>query len=96
MVLFFKVYYQEKNAESHNNTISNNTITDNKINAFDPAKKANMNQWDDGKHGNFYSDFNLSTPGFTDNNHDGIGDIAHPIPDGAAIDRYPLSQPANK
>jgi hypothetical protein len=40
--------------------------------------------WDDGKEGNFWSDYNG-----TDTNHDGIGDTAYVV-DVLNLDRYPL------
>lgn len=49
------------------------------------------NQWDDGKSGNRYSDFDEAAEGFVDANGDGIGEVAHPIPGGNAVDHYPLA-----
>ena len=48
------------------------------------------NQWDDGTRGNHFSDFDEASEGFQDANGDGIGDTGHPIPGGAAVDRFPL------
>lgn len=48
------------------------------------------NQWDDGTRGNHYSDFDEASEGFEDADGDGIGDTAHPIPGGRAVDRFPL------
>ncbi|RCW20220.1 parallel beta-helix repeat protein [Ciceribacter lividus] len=48
------------------------------------------NRWDDGKEGNHYDDFDEEREGFIDRNEDGIGDAAHAIPGGAAVDNFPL------
>ncbi len=54
------------------------------------------NQWDDGKRGNHYSDFTKPSEGCVDANHDGISDNPHPIPGGAAVDRFPLVSPVSR
>ena len=51
------------------------------------------NQWDDGSKGNHYSDFTKPSEGCVDANQDGISDNPHPIPGGAAVDRFPLVAP---
>lgn len=53
------------------------------------------NQWDDGSKGNYYSDFTRPSEGCVDNNHDGVSDNSHPIPGGAAVDRFPLMSPSS-
>jgi len=53
------------------------------------------NQWDDGSKGNYYSDFTKPNEGCVDANKDGISDNPHPIPGGAAVDRFPLVSPAS-
>lgn len=49
------------------------------------------NHWDDGTRGNYYSDFDEPSEGFADKDGNGIGELAHPIPGGKAVDRYPLA-----
>ncbi len=49
------------------------------------------NRWDDGKEGNHYDDFDEEREGFIDRNADGIGDKAHAIPGGSAVDNFPLA-----
>lgn len=56
-----------------------------------PADLSAADSWDDGSRGNYYDDFDEATEGFVDANRNGIGDNPHPIPGGAAIDRYPLA-----
>ena len=51
------------------------------------------NQWDDGSKGNHYSDFTKPSEGCVDANKDGVSDNPHPIPGGAAVDRFPLVSP---
>ena len=50
-----------------------------------------FNYWDDGNFGNHYDDFDETAEGFVDKNNDGIGEKAHLIPGGSAIDHFPLS-----
>ena len=49
------------------------------------------NRWDDGTLGNHYSDFDEAAEGFADADGDGVGEVAHPIPGGGHVDRYPLT-----
>lgn len=58
---------------------------------FPLAALARPNAWDDGARGNRHGDFDEAKEGFEDSDGDGIGAPAHPIPGGAAIDRFPLS-----
>jgi parallel beta-helix repeat protein len=53
------------------------------------------NQWDNGSKGNHYSDFTKPSEGCVDANQDGISDNQHPIPGGAAVDRFPLVSPVS-
>jgi parallel beta-helix repeat protein len=50
------------------------------------------NRWDDGKEGNHYDDFDEEREGFLDRNGDSIGDAAHAIPGGTAVDNFPLAE----
>lgn len=56
-----------------------------------PADLTAANRWDNGAIGNHYSDFDNAAQGFIDNNGDGIGERAHPIPGGSATDHLPLT-----
>ena len=67
--------------KSNNNTIYCNKFLNNKENAYDECN----NTWDNGKEGNYWSDYH----GY-DNNNDGIGDIPYYINGGENMDRYPL------
>ena len=61
------------------------------------AEYSVANSWDDGARGNHYDDFDETSEGFVDANGDGIGEMAHPIPGGAAVDHLPLAQaPVNE
>ena len=68
------------------NTLYHNNLTNNTpYNAYDDS---NINTWDSGSEGNYYSDYNGA-----DNNTDGIGDDPYHIPGGTSTDRYPLMRP---
>jgi parallel beta-helix repeat protein len=56
-----------------------------------PADLSAPNRWDNGTIGNHYSDFDKKEQGFVDDNGDGIGERAHPIPGGSAVDHLPLT-----
>lgn len=56
-----------------------------------PPDLAAANRWDNGTIGNHYSDFELPAQGFADADGDGVGERAHPIPGGHAVDRRPLT-----
>jgi parallel beta-helix repeat protein len=49
------------------------------------------NSWDDGTTGNYYDDFDEPGEGFIDQDGNGIGDTAHAIPGGTAVDRFALA-----
>jgi len=70
---------------SKNNLIALNQIVDNEIQVR--IKRSQANKWDNGTHGNFWSDYNG-----TDSNGDGIGDQPYTI-DQDNVDRYPLMTP---
>jgi parallel beta-helix repeat protein len=65
---------------SHNNVVSLNRFLNNIVN----AKESGRNQWDDGKEGNYWSDYRQ-----IDRNLDGIGDVPYMIGSGG-VDHYPL------
>ena len=55
------------------------------------ADRAAPNRWNDETAGNRHSGFDETAEGFVDADGDGIGELPHPIPGGAAIDRLPLA-----
>jgi parallel beta-helix repeat protein len=71
-----------------NNTVYHNNFINNTVHVIDRGKSAvQLNTWDNGKEGNFWSDYNG-----TDANSDGIGDTPYEI-DSNNKDRYPLMKP---
>ncbi|MCG2827430.1 MAG: right-handed parallel beta-helix repeat-containing protein, partial [Thermoplasmatales archaeon] len=66
---------------SDNNILYHNNNINNTQNAYD----IDINKWDSGTEGNYYSDYTG-----TDADSDGIGDTPYPIPGGSSVDRYPL------
>ena len=71
----YGIYAEERSGE---NIIYMNTFEMNYKNAFDEGN----NQWDDGKIGNYWDDYNN-----VDRNRDGIGDYPYFV--GKSCDRYP-------
>ncbi|MGA9099584.1 MAG: NosD domain-containing protein [Methanotrichaceae archaeon] len=71
------------------NLIYNNNLQDNGQNAFDDGN----NQWDNGKVGNHYSNYDAYEQGCTDRNRDGICDNSYSIPGGHNVDRLPKASP---
>ena len=69
---------------SLNNTIYKNNFIDNAVNAFDDSN----NSWDNGKFGNYWSDYTGK-----DENEDKIGDTPYLIPGGNNKDNHPLMEP---
>ena len=70
---------------SHGNMFFyNNLFGNTQSQAYDD----NVNTWDDGTHGNYYSDYNGN-----DTNGDGIGDTPYAIPGGSNLDHYPKMMP---
>lgn len=69
---------------SNNNTIHHNNLINNTQNAYD----VNINQWDSGTIGNYWSDYTG-----VDNDGNGIGDTPYNISGGTSQDRYPLMNP---
>jgi len=81
-----RLYYGSNNILYHNNFIENSQ------NAYGGSG----NICDDGypSGGNYWSNFDDSSEGAYDNNHDGIADSAYGIPGGSGDrDRYPLMNP---
>ncbi len=73
--------------ESSSNDIYLNNFIGNTMHAYDSGRD---NNWDNGRIGNYWSDYNgtdLTGPGGTP---DGIGDTPYVIPGGINVDRYPL------
>ena len=68
----------------NHNDFENNDIQLNGCNCKSLNTTETPHHWDDGKEGNYWSDYNG-----TDTNHDGIGDIPYVV-DALNIDRYPL------
>jgi len=84
VVISYNAMPSEK-AVSTNNTIYSNNLS-NEENAYDDGQ----NNWDDGRTGNNYSDFNDPEEGC-----EGIRicDSEHAIPGGSSVDRYPRASP---
>jgi parallel beta-helix repeat protein len=70
---------------SHDNMFFYNNLYGN---TQSQAYDNNVNTWDDGTHGNYYSDYNG-----TDTNGDGVGDTPYAIPDVSNLDHYPKMLP---
>jgi parallel beta-helix repeat protein len=79
--------------DASNNLIFNNNFNDNYDqyhgNYAQVGSEDSINMWDDGKMGNYWSDYNG-----TDANGDGIGDTPYEV-DSKNTDRYPLINPSN-
>lgn len=85
-------YNIDKNSTSSSsnvNIIYKNNLQDNSNSAFDDGNS----QWDNGKEGNHYSDFDSYEQGCTDRNRDGICDSGYSIPGGHNIDTLPKASP---
>jgi parallel beta-helix repeat protein len=72
---------------SSNNIIYHNNFINNTLHVDDYGDTPSLNAWDNGKEGNFWSDYNG-----TDANSDGIGDTPYEV-DSNNKDRYPLMKP---
>lgn len=70
---------------------TNKAVRDMYLKTMQDAYKPGSNAWDDGQLGNHYGDFDELQEGFADRDNDGISEVAHPIPGGTSIDRFPLS-----
>ena len=79
--------------DASNNLIFNNNFNDNYDqyhgNYAQVGSEDSINLWDDGKMGNYWSDYNG-----TDANGDGIGDTPYEV-DSKNTDHYPLIKPSN-
>ena len=85
-------YYINKNSTSSSpgiNFLYQNNLQDNGQNAFDDGH----NQWDNGKSGNHYSDYDSREQGCKDRNRDGICDSGYAIPGGHNVDNLPKASP---
>jgi parallel beta-helix repeat protein len=72
---------------SRNNIVYNNNIINNKIyNAYCMG----VNQWDNGKRGNHYSEFDDDQEGCRDADGNSICDSGYTIPGGSNVDSHPL------
>lgn len=71
------------------NLIYQNNLQYNGQNAFDDG----YNQWDNGKAGNHYSNYDAYEQGCTDRNRDGICDYSYSIPGGRNLDHLPKASP---
>ena len=60
--------------------------------AYLPKDLKAVNRWDDGAQGNHHSDFDEASEGFADADGNGVGEAAHQIPGGLAVDHFPLSE----
>jgi len=69
-------------ATSEGNRLFNNKLYNNIEDAFDDGK----NRWDNGTVGNYYASFSC-----TDEDDDGICDLARHIPGGLSVDALPLT-----
>ena len=72
--------------DASNNLIFNNNFIDNRAQV---GNEDSTNMWDDGKVGNYWSDYHG-----TDANGDGIGDTPYEM-NSKNTDRYPLIKPSN-
>jgi len=71
---------------SNNNVIYHNNFIENTDNAYDEGN----NTWDDGKKGNYWSDYEERYPDAKKKPFKGIWDTPYEIPGGDNKDRYPL------
>lgn len=71
------------------NFIYQNNLDDNIQSAFDDGN----NQWDSGKEGNHFSNYDAYEQGCTDRNRDGICDSGYNIPGGRNVDKLPKASP---
>ena len=75
--------------ESENNIIYHNNFVNNSISAKADNSSLYANYWDNGKEGNYWSDYTGA-----DSNNDGLGDTPYVIDDNNK-DNYPLMSPSN-
>ncbi len=72
--------------DSNDNLIYHNNLVYNKCNAIDEGD----NIWDDGKYGNYWSDYKERYPDAKKKRREGIWDTPYEIPDGDNKDMCPL------
>jgi polyhydroxybutyrate depolymerase len=72
--------------DSNSNSIYKNNFIDNTQNAYDD----NTNNWDNGKYGNYWSDYEIRYPNAKKLTSKGIWDTPYDIPTGTNKDHYPL------
>jgi len=75
---------------SSDSVSSNNSIYQNNLSNQKNARDDSLNNWDNGKIGNNYSDFNDPAEGCKGNK---ICDSEFSIPDGPSVDHYPQAAP---
>jgi parallel beta-helix repeat protein len=76
--------------KSGGNTFYHNNFFNRSSSSITVSNSRLVNYWDDGKGGNFWSDYSG-----TDSNKDGIGDTPYHIINSNYIDNYPLMAPAD-
>ncbi|MFB3765331.1 MAG: nitrous oxide reductase family maturation protein NosD [Methanotrichaceae archaeon] len=85
----YKINQNSTSTSPNVNIIYQNNLQDNIQSAFDDGN----NQWDNGKAGNHYSNYDAHEQGCTDRNRDGICDSGYNIPGGHNVDPLPKASP---
>ncbi|MBU4056274.1 MAG: right-handed parallel beta-helix repeat-containing protein [Proteobacteria bacterium] len=88
-------FYGTQISSSSNNILyQNNLVNNSNYNAYDYNGN---NQWDNGTIGNWYSNYDETYEGCTDDDGSGTCDLSYNIPGGSSVDRYPFSiTPVNR
>jgi nitrous oxidase accessory protein NosD len=76
---------------AYNNTIYHNNFVNNVLQAF-ASQPGVFNYWDNGKEGNYWSDFSAKYPNATEVDSSGVWDMPYVI-DANNTDNYPLTAP---